>query len=132
MGVGTNAALVAAHAALLDRRVDGLITVDGPLSYRSMLEDPLSKQPASAILPNVLGTYDMRDLYAAGAPRRTLVLNPEDAQRRPVNEVKAWEEYDWALQAYEGIGAHDALQVRSELDIDGLREVIPAWLSVRS
>jgi pimeloyl-ACP methyl ester carboxylesterase len=129
VGVGANASLVAAHAALLDQRVDGLITVDGPLSYRSMLEDPLSKQPVSAVLPGVLGAYDVRDLYAAGAPRRTLILNPEDAQRRPVNEVQAWEEYDWALQAYEGLGAHDALQVRSELDIEGLREVIPAWLA---
>jgi pimeloyl-ACP methyl ester carboxylesterase len=132
VGVGANASLVAAHAAVLDQRVDGLITIDGPLSCRSLLDDPLTSQPFSAFLPGVLGSYDIRDLYAAGAPRRTLVLNPEDSKRRPVGEARAWEEYDWALQAYEGVGAPDAFHLQSELDIEGLRAAITAWLSNRS
>ncbi|MCB1021903.1 MAG: alpha/beta fold hydrolase [Acidobacteria bacterium] len=132
VGVGAGAALVAAHGALLDARVDGLITIDGPLSFRSMFDDATMTQPISTILPGVLGEYDVRDLYAAGAPRRTLVLNPEDSQRRPVNEVRAWEEYDWALQAYEGITANDAFHMRSELDLEGLRDAITEWMSARS
>ena len=132
VGVGASASLVAAHAALLDQRVDGLITVDGPLSYRSMFDDPLTSQPFAAFLPGVLSAYDVRDLYAAGAPRRTLVLNPEDSRRRPVHEVRAWQEYDWALQAYEGIGAPGAFHLQSELDLEGLRGAITAWLSNRT
>ncbi len=132
VGVGASAALVAAHAAVLDRRVDGLITVDGPLSFREMFDDPLCTQPFSAYLPGVLGAYDVRDLYAAGAPRRTLVLNPEDSQRRPVHEVRAWAHYDWSLQIYEAIGAPAAFRMQSGLDLDGLRAAITEWLSVRT
>lgn len=132
VGVGTNASLVAAHAAVLDQRVEGLITVDGPLSYRAMFEDPLTTQPVSSYLPGVLGEYDVRDLYAAEAPRRTLVLNPEDSKRRPVNEVRAWEELDFVAQVYETLGAPGAFHMQSELDLDGIREAISVWLKART
>ena len=132
VGVGTNASLVAAHAAVLDQRVEGLITVDGPLSYRSIFDDPLTTQPVSAYVPGVLGAYDVRDLYAAEAPRRTLVLNPEDSRRRPVHEVRAWEELDFVSQVYEGVGAGGAFSMKSELDLTGVREAITEWLSART
>ena len=132
VGVGTNASLVAAHAAVLDQRVDGLVTVDGPLSYRAIFDDPLTTQPVSSYLPGVLGAYDVRDLYAAEAPRRTLVLNPEDSRRRPVHEVRAWEELDFVSQVYERLGAPGAFRMQSDLDLDGVRGAITEWLSART
>jgi pimeloyl-ACP methyl ester carboxylesterase len=128
VGVGAGA-LVAAHAAALEPRITQLITVDGLLSYRSLLEDPLTKQPFSSFLPGVLGAYDVRDLYAALAPRRVLVINPQDSQRQTMQLVPAREELDWVNQVYENLEATDNFSLHSELSTRKVREVIMGWLA---
>ncbi len=128
VGVGAGA-LVAAHAAVLEPRITQLITVDGLLSYRSLLEDPMPKQPFSSFLPGVLGAYDVRDLYAAVAPRRVLVVNPQDSQRQSVAPVPAREELDWVNQVYEKLEATDNFTLHTELAARKKREAIMSWLS---
>jgi pimeloyl-ACP methyl ester carboxylesterase len=128
VGVGAGA-LVAAHAAALEPRINQLITVGGLLSYRSLLDDPLTKQPFSSFLPGVVGAYDVRDLYAALAPRRTLVINPQDSQRQTVHPVAAREELDWVNQVYENLEAADRFRLHSQLDVRKVREVIMDWLA---
>jgi pimeloyl-ACP methyl ester carboxylesterase len=128
VGVGAGA-LVAAHAAALEPRISQLITVGGLLSYRSLLDDPLTKQPFSSFLPGVMGAYDVRDLYAALAPRRTLVINPQDSQRQTVNPVAAREELDWVNQVYENLEATDKFSLHSQLSVRKVREVIGVWLA---
>jgi len=126
VGVGAGA-LVAAHAAVLSPRVESLLTVGGLLSYRSVLDDPLATQPFSSYLPGVIGAYDVRDLYAAAAPRRVLALNPRDARLSEVDEVKAWEEYDWVSQAYETAGSAGRFEMKASLDLNGMRSAIGDW-----
>jgi pimeloyl-ACP methyl ester carboxylesterase len=128
VGVGAGA-LVAAHAAALEPRITQLITVGGLLSYRALLADPLTKQPLSSFLPGVVGAYDVRDLYAALAPRRTLVINPQDSQRQTVHPVAALEELDWVNQVYENLEATSNFSVHSQLDVRKVREVIMEWLA---
>lgn len=128
VGVGAGA-LVAAHAAALEPRITQLITVDGLLSYRSLLEDPLTTQPFSSFLPGVLTAYDVRDLYAAVAPRRVLVINPQDSQRQTVAPVPALEEMDWVNRVYENLQATDNFSLHSELSARKMREVLTAWLT---
>jgi pimeloyl-ACP methyl ester carboxylesterase len=127
VGVG-DAALVAAHAAAIDDRVDKLITVNGLLSFHEALNDPLTKHPMSSFPPGIIGEYDVRDVYAAVGPRPVLALNPVDAQRQAVQEVQAWERFDWISQAYENIGAPNGFQMHARLDSSGLRKAISAWL----
>lgn len=128
VGVGAGA-LIAAHAAALEPRITQLITVGGLLSYRSLLSDPLTKQPFSSLLPGVVEAYDVRDLYASLAPRRTLVINPQDSQRETVHPVAAREELDWVNQVYENLQATDSFSVHSQLDVRKVREVIAEWLA---
>jgi pimeloyl-ACP methyl ester carboxylesterase len=128
VGVGAGA-LVAAHAATLEPRISQLITVGGLLSYRSLVDDPLTKQPFSSFLPGVVGAYDVRDLYAALAPRRTLVINPQDSQRQTVNPVAAREELDWVNRVYENLEATDNFSLHSQLSVRKVREVIGGWLA---
>ena len=128
VGVGAGA-LVAAHAAVLERRISRLVTVGGLLSYRSLIDDPLTTQPFSSFLPGVIGSYDVRDLYAAIAPRPVLVLNPQDSQRVPVHRVKAWEELDWTAQAFEAIGATGKFDMQSQLSTARMREALTDWLN---
>lgn len=127
VGVGAGA-LVAAHAAVLEGRISRLVTVGGLLSYRSLIDDPLTKQPFSSFLPGVIGSYDVRDLYAAVAPRPVLVLNPQDSQRLPVHRVKAWEELDWTAQAFEAAGATGKFDVQSRLSTVKMRKALMDWL----
>jgi hypothetical protein len=127
VGVG-DAALVAAQAAAIDDRVDKLITVNGLLSFQEAMDDPLTAHPMSSFPPGILGEYDVRDIYAAVGPRPMLALNPVDAQRQAVEEVQAWERFDWIAQAYENIGAPNGFQMQTRLDSPGLRKAITAWL----
>ncbi|MDA0205634.1 MAG: hypothetical protein O3A53_14200 [Acidobacteria bacterium] len=127
VGVG-DAALVAAQAAAIDDRVDRLITVNGLLSFNEALDDPLTAHPMSSFPPGIIGQYDVRDIYAAVGPRPVLALNPVDSQRQAVQEVQAWERFDWISQAYENIGAPNGFQMHSQLDSPGLRKAITAWL----
>jgi pimeloyl-ACP methyl ester carboxylesterase len=128
VGVGAGA-LVAAHAAAIEPRISQLITVDGLLSYRSLLADPLTKQPFSIVLPGVLGAYDVRDLYAAVAPRRVLVINPQDSQRQTVPPVAARQELDWVNQVYENLEVTDNFTLHTELSARKMREVMMGWLA---
>jgi pimeloyl-ACP methyl ester carboxylesterase len=128
--VGVDAgALVAAHAAVLEPRISQLITISGLLSYRSLLDDPVTKQPFSSFLPGVLGAYDVRDLYAAVAPRRVLVINPQDSQRQTVQPVAARQELDWVNQVFENLDATDNFTLHSELSTRKVREVMMGWLA---
>ncbi len=127
VGVGAGA-LVAAHAAVLERRISRLVTVGGLLSYRALIDDPLTTQPFSGFLPGVIGSYDVRDLYAAIAPRPVLVLNPQDSQRVPVHRVKAWEELDWTAQAFEAAGATGKFDMQSQLSTVKMRKALTDWL----
>ena len=131
VGVG-GGALVAAHAATLDLRCEGLIAIDPPLSYRSLVEDPLTSHAFSGYVPGVLGAYDLRELYAAAAPRRCLVVNPRDSRGGVIPQVKCWEELDWTAQAFEGAGATDRFDVQSGLDTEKTRAALTDWLSKRA
>jgi pimeloyl-ACP methyl ester carboxylesterase len=128
VGVGAGA-LVAAHAAALEPRISQLITIDGLLSFRSLLDDPLPKQPFSSFLAGVLGAYDVRDLYAAIAPRRVLVINPQDSQRQTAGPVPARQELDWVNQIYENLGATDNFTLHTALSARKMREVMMGWLA---
>jgi pimeloyl-ACP methyl ester carboxylesterase len=128
VGVGAGA-LVAAHAAAIEPRISQLITIGGLLSYRSLLEDPLTTQPFSSFLPGVIEAYDVRDLYAAVAPRRVLVINPQDSQRKTVEPVAARQELDWVNQVYENLEATDNFALHSELSVRKVREVMMGWLA---
>ena len=127
VGVGAGA-LVALHAAVVEPRIEKLVTVGGLLSYRSLVADPLNKESLGSYLPGVVRAYDVRELYAALAPRRVLAVNPMSSQRRPVTPVEAWEQLDWARQVYELNGAPDELRMETKISSMKMREVLEDWV----
>lgn len=128
VGVGIGG-LIAAHAAALDPRISGVVSIGAPLSYRSMFDDLLTEQPVSAYLPGVMGAYEIRDVYAAVAPRPLLIVNPQDSQRHAVNIVAAREEYDWAVQIYERLGSPTGARIESGLSRGETRKLLGEWFS---
>lgn len=126
VGVGAGA-LVALHAAVIEPRIDKLVTVGGLLSYQSLVADPLSKESLGSYLPGVIRAYDVRELYAALAPRRVLAVNPMSSQRKPVTTVDAWEQLDWARQVYELNETPDAFQMETKVSSEKMREILKEW-----
>ncbi len=128
VGVGIGG-LVAAHAAALDPRILGVASIDAPLSYRSLVEDPLAEQPVSAYLPGVIGAYEVRDAYAAVAPRPLLIVNAQDARRKPAGAAAAREEYAWTARIYELLETPAGLTIESGLSRRETREALTRWFS---
>ena len=126
VGVGA-AALVALHAAVIEPRITRLVTVGGLLSYRSLIDDPLTTQPFSSFLPGVIPAYDLKDLYAALAPRNVLVVNPMNSRRKPAGRVKAWEELDWTAQTYERMNATDSFRLETQVSSLKMRALLGDW-----
>lgn len=126
VGVGAGA-LVALHAAVIEPRIERLVTVGGLLSYGSLVADPLSKESLGSYLPGVIGAYDVRELYAALAPRRVLAVNPMSSQRKPVDTVEAWEQLDWARQVYEHNAAADSFRMETKISSEKMREILEEW-----
>lgn len=126
VGVGAGA-LVALHAAVVEPRIEKLVTVGGLLSYRSLVADPLNKESLGSYLPGVVRAYDVRELYAALAPRQVLAVNPMSSRRRPVSTVEAWERLDWARQVYELNGAPDSFRMETKISSTKMREILKEW-----
>ena len=131
VGVGAGA-LVAAHAAVIDTRISRLITVGGLLSYRSLIDDPLTTQPLSSDVPSVIGAYDVKELHAALAPRPVMVINPMDSRRRPVERVKAWDHLDWTAQVYEMMGAADSFRLETQINALQIRAAVEEWVRTKT
>ncbi len=128
VGVGIGG-LIAAHAAALDPRILGAASIGAPLSYRSLVADALAEQPVSAYLPGVIEEYEVRDAYAAVAPRPLLIVNPQDARRRPADAAAVSEEFDWTRRIYELLEAPAALTVASGLSRRETRETLRQWFA---
>ena len=126
-GIGAGA-LVASHAAVLDRRIRRVVAVGGPLSFRRLANDLLTKHPVSSFLPGVIGEYDLPDVYAALAPRKVLVLNPQDSQGRlaPGDEID--QEFDWTRRVYHVAGAAGSFSTETGLDPEKMRSRLGEWL----
>ena len=127
VGIGIGG-LVAAHAAALDPRIAGVASIQAPLSYRAMLDDPRSAHPLSCFLPGVLGAYEVRDVYAAVAPRPLLIVNPEDSKGAALASDAARAAIGWTFDIYETLDANDSVRLVSGLGRTDIRSVIEEWL----
>ena len=131
IGVGIGG-LVAAHAGVLDPRITGVISIQAPISYRSILDAPESTQPVSSLLPGVLGAYEVRDVYAALAPRPLLVVNPHDPHRRTITGEQAEAECAWVTDTYGALDSLDSLRIESGLGRTAVRSLVGDWLGALS
>ena len=127
IGVGVGG-LVAAHAAVLDSRISGVVSIQAPISYRSILDTPDSTQPFSSLLPGVLGAYEVRDVYAALAPRPLLIVNPHDPHRRTIARARAESECAWVTDMYAALESLDSLRIESGLGRAQVRSLVGDWL----
>lgn len=79
------AGLVALHAAVLEPSIAGAAANRTLVSYQSVLDRPVSPEPAASLVWGALAFYDLPELARALAPRPWVAVDPYDGARRPVS-----------------------------------------------
>jgi cephalosporin-C deacetylase-like acetyl esterase len=113
------------HAAAIDPRIDGVAVEGGLLSYAAMARAPIHRQLFEAVVPGVLGKYDLPDLVASLAPRPVWLVNLRAPAGNQVllRETKA--EYGIAQTAYAAAGAAGKLTLGIRRESEPLAEAYP-------
>jgi dienelactone hydrolase len=115
------------HAAALDGRIAGVVIEDGLLSYASIARTPIHRRIFDAVIPGVLGKYDLPDLVASLAPRPVTLVNLRSPLGNivPLRQVQG--EYEYARAAYTALGAASRLRLGLRREDEALVAVCPDW-----
>jgi len=100
------------HAAVMDQRIAGVAMEDSLISYGQIARSPIHRQIFEAVVPGVLGKYDLPDLVAALAPRPVWLVNLRSPVGNPVFLRDARHEYEYAASAYAAVGASKQFRLR--------------------
>ena len=102
---------VVLHGALLDeRRMIKKVTIQNSLvSWSNIVENGLSRDQMSNVLPGVLTSYDLPDVAAAIAPLPLAIVDAVDGEGKRPGVQKVREIYAGCLQKY---GASGAFEIR--------------------
>lgn len=113
------------HAAALDTRITKVIVEGALISYHEVARTPIHQGIIRAVVPGVLGQYDLPDLAACLAPRPLTLAS----LRTPTGQVALSEEvhraYQYALSAYVAAGAADMLAIRIRREDESVDSAYP-------
>lgn len=68
--------IVAAFAGLLSDDISRVTLINVPLAYEEMIESPVTDWPLSCMVPGILDTLDLPDVYNALAVKKLKILEP--------------------------------------------------------
>jgi len=91
---------VALHAAALDSRIKRLTLERSLVSWSSVVENPISYNQLSNVIPGVLKHYDLPDLTAMLAPLPLSILEPVDGMQRPISQDQLQRAYASCRASY--------------------------------
>jgi hypothetical protein len=114
------------HAAVMDQRIDGIAIEDGLISYGQVAESHIHRDIFGAVIPGVLGTYDLPDLVAALAPRPVWLLNLRSPVGNTVFLRDARREYKYAASAYAAVGAPKQFRLGLRREGEDIASAYPA------
>jgi len=95
---------IASEARGQDQRITGLLIEDGLLSYASIARTPIHRQIFDAIVPGVLGVYDLPDSMASLAPRPVQLVNVRSPMGNVAFLPEVRSEYAYAQAGYVALG----------------------------
>ncbi len=119
------AGVVLLHTAVVDSRLSGLLLEDVPVSYRAIAETPIHRRIFDAVLPGVLGQYDLEDLAAAIAPRPVALVNVRSPLGRLMLTAKVREHYPRAAAAYQTAGAAGVFRIGLRREAEPAAQAFP-------
>jgi dienelactone hydrolase len=112
LGFGKGLAAVGLlHAGAIDSRLAGVALEESLVSFRSIAETPIHRGVFQAVIPNVLGKYDIQELAAAMAPRPVELMNLRSPLDQPMLLPKVESHYAYAREAYRALGAQTRLRI---------------------
>jgi len=113
-------AVVALHLAALTEGLRGVIAEAPLASFQELTESERYTWPPDAFVPEILKYYDLPELMAALTPTPALVVNPLDAEGKPVPNA--------ASLFRDALSANNVLQVRTGLDGREAAQTQLEWL----
>jgi cephalosporin-C deacetylase-like acetyl esterase len=105
---------IALHAAALDPRIKSVTLENALVSWTSVVENPISINQLTNVVPGALKVYDLPELAATIAPRKLTIRNPVDGMQRPVSQAELERIYQPCRTAYERAKAADKLILQAE------------------
>jgi hypothetical protein len=105
------AAVALLHSAAIDPRIAGVAIEESLVSFRSIAETPIHRGVFQAVIPNVLGKYDLQELVAAIAPRPVWILDARSPLDQPVLLPVAQAHYEYAREAYRALRAESRFRI---------------------
>ncbi|MGH7959138.1 MAG: alpha/beta hydrolase family protein, partial [Opitutaceae bacterium] len=104
VGIGNMGSAVV-HAAALDTAIKGLVLVDAPLSYRSIVLNRFYTVDVTAMVAGALTAYDLPDLIGSIAPRRVALIDPRDQMLKTAAPALVEGELEFPRAAFAHAGA---------------------------
>jgi cephalosporin-C deacetylase-like acetyl esterase len=121
--------VIAQFVAALDRRVSGVAVVNALLNYRQIVETGNYAIHVSLFLPQILRHFDLPELAVGITPRPFLLLDSQDALKKPLQENTIRQELQFALQTYQLLGASSRLSLQTTSDRNAQLQAVFEWLS---
>ena len=112
--------IVALHVAALSTGLKGAFAESPLARFQELAESERYAWPPEAFVPEVLNHYDVPELLAGLGPMPSLIVNPLDAVRGPLQEA--------ATLFGEALGSSDALRIEVGLDSSEAARAQLEWL----
>ena len=80
--------IVAAFAGLLSDDISRVTLLNAPFAYEEMVLSPVTEWPLSCMIPGILDTLDLPDVYNALAGKKLKITDPWNALFKPLTKSK--------------------------------------------
>ncbi len=114
------------HAAAFDPSITHIALIKPLTSMRAVVMSRFYDVPFGDLVPNALTAYDLPDLESCLAPRKLLILNPQDSIDKLADAPLVDEEFQVLRRAYSG--AKDNLLIRNWEPSESVGSVFSSWL----
>jgi dienelactone hydrolase len=113
------------HAAVIDPRFSALALEEMLVSYQAVARAPVHRQIFDAVVPGVLGRYDLPDLVAAQAPKPVWLLNARSPAGPILLRSEVQTAYESAARVYASAGAPGQLRIGLRSEQENVFEAYP-------
>jgi len=106
------------HAAAFNDRISKITLREPLISFRSLVLNRFYKYDFAYAVPGALTAYDLPDLLACLAPRRVLLIDPQDQLLHSASEDLIEQELSFSRKIYTSLGAKQKLNVLTQNSAD--------------
>jgi cephalosporin-C deacetylase-like acetyl esterase len=125
------AGVVALFTAAIEPGITSAAVEGIPISFAEIAAANLYNQPVSLMLPGVLHEFDISDVLASFTPRSLLVLNPQDAMTRKLDEEDPRRAAEDVRKKYAKMGGKSSFVVEVVPLESNVGNTLIKWISLQ-